>query len=351
MAFESTRNLLSSLIQQQRETELMQQTPQFQAAVDQLFANRIQFAQNQVVMDKLGRAQNNDEIWEALKTVKPEDYVKRKREQLVGGQILDLLKKSPEQERDYALLNYLSNSIGYGDVGPIEQRPVSKGRFEQELKLRETNYGDRLYGDRPDLSLRRQREAKFLELWDRGILFEGEPATEEQKSKLQEQYLRHGELPMGYDVIPEETNKLAPIVLSDKSREAELDSIMELIEKTGALKTGGIWKVGGKKGQKRGWTESKHSHIEQMAKGEVEVIPEVKALADQYMYWYERKDVEDSIKARKMNYPGQIPSLSGEQELQQRSEGEITEATAWLKERNISVTPKNIESYFTKYKK
>jgi len=125
MAFESTRNLLSSLIQQQRETELMQQTPQFQAAVDQLFANRVQFAQNQVVMDKLGRAQNNDEVWEALKTVKPEDYVKRKREQLVGGQILDLLKKSPEQERDYGLINYLASSIGYDDVGPIERRPMN----------------------------------------------------------------------------------------------------------------------------------------------------------------------------------------------------------------------------------
>jgi len=200
MAFESTRNLLSSLVQQQRETELMQQTPQFQAAVDQLFANRIQFAQNQVIIDKLGRAQDTDEIWEALKTVKPEEYVKRKREERVGNQILDMLKKTPEQERDYGMINYLASSIGYGDVGPIEQRPLPEKRIEQELRLRETSYGDRLYGGRPDLSLRRQREAIFMDYLDRGIIHKGQPATEQQKEQLQNTYLKTGVIPKEFDI-------------------------------------------------------------------------------------------------------------------------------------------------------
>ena len=202
MAFESTRNLLSSLIQQQRETELMQQTPQFQAAVDQLFANRVQFAQNQVVMDKLGRAQSNDEVWEALKTVKPEDYVKRKREQLVGGQIFDLLKKSPEQERDYGLINYLASSIGYGDVGPIERRPMPEEAFDQQLKLYRSKKGiDKYYGDREvPPYLRMQREREFMDYLDRGILYKGQPVTEEQKDQLQRTYLKDGFIPKEFDI-------------------------------------------------------------------------------------------------------------------------------------------------------
>jgi len=153
-------------------------------------------------MDKLGRAQNNDEVWEALKTVKPEDYVKRKREQLVGGQILDLLKKSPEQERDYSLINYLASSIGYDDVGPIEQRPMPKEAFDQQLKLYRSKKGiDKYYGDREvPPYLRMQREREFMDYLDRGILYKGQPVTEEQRDQLQKIYLKDGFIPKEFDI-------------------------------------------------------------------------------------------------------------------------------------------------------
>jgi len=335
MAFESTRNLLSSLIQQQRETELMQQTPQFQAAVDQLFANRVQFAQNQVVMDKLGRAQNNDEVWEALKTVKPEDYVKRKREQLVGGQILDLLKKSPEQERDYGLINYLASSIGYDDVGPIERRPMSEESFDQQLRLRKSAYGDRNLP--ASTRLRAQRESKFLDWLKQGILFGGEPATQDKIDELENTYIRTGDTPEGYSFVPTEPKQLTPTRIPESQRGMRMDAIKDELSKDEWFK---------KNAKKFEWKFAREID-ELYNSSEFDDAPEVvKNRVNEYIALRDYQDIRQSLEHR-----GQIPSLPGEQELQQRSEQEITEATSWLSERNIPVTPKNIESYFTKYKK
>jgi len=303
MAFESTRNLLSSLIQQQRETELMQQTPQFQAAVDQLFANRIQFAQNQVIMDKLGRAQTNDEIWEALKTIKPEDYVKRKREQLVGGQILDLLTKSPEQERDYGLINYLASSIGYGDVGPVERRPMSEEVFEQQLKLRESAYGDRLYGGRPDLSLRRQREAKFLDWLEQGILYQGEPADQKQIDELERHYLKTGDTPPGYSFVSTEPKQLTPTRIPENQRGMRMDAIRDELNANDWFK---------KEAKKWNWKTARE--IDELYNSkEFENAPDiVKNRVNEYIALRDYQDIRQSLEHR-----GQISSLPGEQELQQ----------------------------------
>jgi hypothetical protein len=56
MAYELTKNLLGSLIKQQRDAEMMQQTPEFQSQVDKLFANRIEFARNQLVYERMANA-------------------------------------------------------------------------------------------------------------------------------------------------------------------------------------------------------------------------------------------------------------------------------------------------------
>ncbi len=210
MPFESTLKLLSDLIRQQRETEVLTQTPQFQAAVDQLFANRIEFARNQLLYDRLSQAKNADEVWEAIKTVKPEQYVQYRKQKAVESQILDLLRQYPEQKRDYGLINFLASTVGYGDVGPIEQRPIPQERFAQELQLRRYESGGRYYEGRPDLSLRRQREALFSEFLDRGILYKGKPAAEQQKEQLQKQYLETGIIPKEFDIMPKPTKEAAP---------------------------------------------------------------------------------------------------------------------------------------------
>lgn len=200
MAYELTKNLLGSLIKQQRDAEMMQQTPEFQSQVDKMFANRIKFARNQLVYEKIANAKDSNELLEAIKTVSPELYMKKKKETFVSDQIMKELTTKSEQQRDYGLINYLASSIGYGDVGPIDQRPVPKERFDQEIRLRESSQGDRMYGGRPDLSLRRQREAIFMDYLDRGILYNGQPATGEQKESLQKSYLETGTIPKEYDI-------------------------------------------------------------------------------------------------------------------------------------------------------
>jgi len=205
MAYELTKNLLGSLIKQQRDAEMMQQTPEFQSQVDNMFANRIEFARNQLVYERMANARTREELLEASKTVNPELFMKAKKEEFVNSEIRKLLEK-PEQKRDYGLINYLASSVGYGDVGPIDQRPLPKSVEEQSIRIKEAGQYDRYYTGVPSDKLREQREYLFAKQFlDRGILYNGRPANAEQIKQFQKEYLNTGTAPEGFTVAAEPT--------------------------------------------------------------------------------------------------------------------------------------------------
>lgn len=202
MAYELTKNLLGNLIKQQRDAETMQQTPEFQTQVDKMFANRIEFARNQLVYERIANARDSNELLEAIKTVSPDLYMKKKKEEFVGAQIMDELSTKSEQQRDYGLINYLASTLGYGDVGPIEKRPMPKSVEQQAIRIKEA--GDRYYTGASTDKLREQREYLFAKQFlDRGIMYNGKPATNEQISKFQEEYLKTGSAPEGFTIAAE----------------------------------------------------------------------------------------------------------------------------------------------------
>lgn len=250
MAFELSKELLGQLVIQQRQQQFQMQTPQWQAAMDQLFANRIEFAQNQLLKERIAAAENPAQLLEAIKTVAPEYYMKRMREQNVQSQIFGLMSTVPEEERDYGMINFLASTVGWGDVGPIAQRPMTEERLRQEIKLRTTAPYDRygIYLGRPSTAMRQQREREYKDMLESGILYQGQPATEEQRGILQRQYLEQGTIPEQFSVKPKEVRPIVPqrptkAIMDEADKQAKLliGKEEEKLQKAGVKSKSFLW--------------------------------------------------------------------------------------------------------------